>query len=184
MDIFHYDNAANIILNGNVYLLFDVNKKTKTRTITRNGWSKRIFTQNIKISPTTYWTRGNYDIQFEGYSFYCYLCNYTGTTPSECKCKKHFTLEEHNENVRQARKNYLLQVVGNLFPDMLPIINYMTPTPDLVDMLLYKINKNGKKELVIKYPPVFDFDKKLNQEILFHMNKVIQNHNTNSFKNM
>jgi hypothetical protein len=157
METFHYDNCGMVLFSKEPFFLSNLNKKCKTRSVTVDGWKMTIQSKDIKICPSTYWRTGRYDHQFEGYDFSCYLCGHNGTTPYPCKCKQYFTVEEHMENVKIARKNYLFAVVKSYFQESLSDVQKLCSSEEIVNKLLYKKGRYGEKILKVFYPPTFDY---------------------------
>ena len=54
MELIHYNDVGKVIEEGNSFILWNLSKKSKTRTLNFGGFTKSIKTENIKISPTTY----------------------------------------------------------------------------------------------------------------------------------
>lgn len=179
MEAFHYDDYAEIIVKNQIVSLSNLSKQSKTRTIYKNGWSIRINTKDIKIHPSTYQRIGRYDHQFDGYDFFCYLCLYAGTTPSKCKCKNEFTVEEHLENIKISRKNYLISVIQSSFANIYPFIENIELNNELVNKILYKKGKYGERLLSVYYPPAFDFrnDYKTTKSIEKHLINILKKEN-------
>ena len=157
METFHYDNCGNVIVNDTTVFLSNLTKKVKTRTINKNGWKSSIKREDLRVHPNTYHRIGRYDHQFEGYDFYCYLCEYAGTTPSKCKCKPSFTVEENLLNINKVRYNYLKSVLSNLFPKIWKRIKDIDLSSEQVDNILYSKGKYDERILVVTHPPLFDF---------------------------
>lgn len=152
MEIFHYNDAGYVLIGERLCLLSNLSKKTKTRTITEDGWSTKINTKDIRISPTTYWRiSGNYDQQFEGRDASCYLCGWYGMDYAKsCKCESHFSVEEHKDNVLKARRNYLMRIIDSYFPEYSDKISKYDDKQ--IDSVLYGVGKYGEHIIRIYYP--------------------------------
>lgn len=150
MELIHYNDVGKVIEEGNSFTLWNLSKKSKTRTLNFGGFTKSIKTENIKISPTTYWSINGYDAQFEGRDANCWLCGWYGMDYGTCKCKKEgFSVEEHKENIGKARKNYLIAVLKNYFK---PYVKQAKAIPyEKIDTILYR-NDKGTRVLNFYFP--------------------------------
>lgn len=150
MELIHYDDVGKVIAGEKNCTLWDLSKKSKTRTLNFEGFTKVVKTENIKISPTTYWRINGYDAQFEGRDANCWLCDWYGMDYDTCKCKKEgFTIKEHKENIGKARKNYLITVLKNYFE---PYVKQAETIPyEKIEKILYRNNK-GIRVLNFYFP--------------------------------
>lgn len=146
--LIHYDNIVEVIVNDQNYIMYNLYKDTKTRTITNSqGFRKQI--TEILISPKTYWEIGSlYDHQFGGYDADCWLCGWQGMDyDDKCKCEKpHFTKDEHKDNLLKSRRNFLIAVIKNNFPTYIEIIKKLND--DQINSVLY----DSKKQLKVYFP--------------------------------
>lgn len=175
---FMYDDCGEVLISEKESVfLHNLSKDCKTRTITKDGWKRVIPVKDLKVSPETYFRIGRYDHQFEGYDFYCYLCKHPGTTPSKCKCKSYFTVEENKENIYVARKNFILSVTEQYFKESFKKIQIqkLTLTKELIDKILFSKGKYGERILKLDYPPLFDYrsDYKATKKIQKHLEKIL-----------
>lgn len=123
----------------------------------------------------TYYRISNYDHQFEGYNYFCYLCEYSGTTPSKCKCKSSFTVEENSLNISKARYNYLKSVLSNSFSTLWKRIKDIDLSSKQVNKILYSKGKYNERILIVKHPPIYDFNHKASTRIKKDIEKNIKN---------
>lgn len=145
-----YDEGYLIEYFGDTFYKYNFPKPTqKTITIEKNGSKGTIKVADIKISPKTYWSINNYDAQFEGRDANCWLCSWYGMDYGKCKCKKHFTLDEHKENIKVARKNYLISLCKNYFKEYNDIIKKLSD--EEIHNLLFD-DSDGIRKLKLEFP--------------------------------
>ena len=124
--------------------------KPGQKTITvGHAFKAKINVQDIRVSPKTYWNIGNYDAQFEGRDANCWLCNWYGMDYDKCKCKENFTLEEHKENLKIARRNYLTTLFKNYFPKYSKFVKEFSD--EVINDLLFD-DSNGVRRLKLNFP--------------------------------
>lgn len=141
-----FNYAALVKVHGSTYSLHDLEKKTKTRSV-RNGqgFSTVIKTNEIKVSPKTYWNISSYCGVFQHYDVNCFLCGWFGSEHDTCNCKEHFTVEEHIENIPLVRRNFMLSDVRNNKPELLEKAERLTP--EQIDSVLFTDHKDGYRQL-------------------------------------
>jgi len=153
MDYIHYDDYGLVIINNNNYRLSNLSKNTKTRTIKNNdGFSIKIKRDELRISPKTYWNiNTHYDQQFEGYDASCWLCGWNGMDYDSCKCKKSFSIEEHQGNLIKARTRFFKSVMRNCFKEIkLKTLNSLEI--NFIQKVMYGVGKYGERILLIDFP--------------------------------
>lgn len=170
MKYFHYDNYGLVDYCGKTYRLSQLDKDSKTRTLNAgDGFTAVIQTEDIRISPITYWNVGNWDAQFQQNDANCYLCGWYGGTGGSCKCKKNFTVEEHSVNVLIARKNFLLTVLKNYFPKLVKEVKGMSD--EEIHSILYERSKEGNRILKMDLPSGYSYREEAVKEMEKHLVK-------------
>ncbi len=152
METFHYNDCGMVMFGDKSYLVRNLSKACKTRSVTSDGWTRKINVSEMRIAPSTYWKISNhYDQQFEGHDANCWLCKWYGMDYSKCKCKKSgFTVEEHTANIPIVRRNFLKTLFDNYFPELKKDVDNWTD--DQVNGLLYGTNKYGAHALMLDFP--------------------------------
>lgn len=149
-DIMRYDEGYMVEYFEDIFPKYTFPKPTqKTITVEKNGLKGTIKVIDIKVSNKTYWSIKGYDAQFEGKDANCWLCGWYGMDYGECKCKKYFTLDEHKENIKLARKNYLISLCENYFKDYVSIVKNLND--EEINKLLFD-DSTGIRILKLEFP--------------------------------
>jgi len=158
-DCIKYDECFSIELDNNLYTKYVFPKENqKTITISNGLFKATIKVKDIKINPKSYWEIGGYDHQFGGRDANCWLCGWYGMDYDECKCKNYYTLEEHKENVKIARRNYLKTLFKNYFKDKVKLINELSD--EQINNLLFDDSNNIRK-IRLHFPSPYDYNNEI-----------------------
>lgn len=173
IDSIKYDECYKLELQDDIYTKYEFPKEgQKTITITNGFFKASINVKDIKISPKSYWSINGYDAQFEGRDANCWLCGWYGMDYDKCKCKSHFSIDEHKENIKTARRNFLKALFRNYFKDKVKLID--TFSDNQINDLLFD-DSTGIRRVMLYFPHWSNREKDINIMTKYLENKLKKN---------